>query len=146
MKQSTICPKCKGHDNVVKKGKRKTKYNIIQRYWCNRCKYRFTIESEFNKAKFDPTVIKQVVSLWGLGLSTRQISNHFQTALGIKITHVTVLRWIKKFYMSKDFDKFEKAKEFAKKSNIKSKEQWQDAWVKGKIPQSIPKFPDRVYN
>lgn len=80
------CDRCNSI-NVIKRGKRKTKIGISQRYECKECGRRFTHELiKHRKAK----IIAFAMDLHFKGLSTRKIGDK------IKVHHTTIIRWIRK--------------------------------------------------
>ncbi len=76
------CPKCKSA-NICKNGIVKDK----QRYLCKGCKYCFTVEQVGKPDKYKRDAL--ILYLGGLGF--RSIGRF------LKVSHVTVFNWIKKF-------------------------------------------------
>jgi len=93
-----ICPKCKGVD-TVKDGVRHTKDGRdIQRYSCKDCHVRFIINSGgFERARADAKVITAALDLYFKGVSLRKVCDHLKQFYGLVITHVAVIKWIRKF-------------------------------------------------
>lgn len=91
------CPKCKG-TSTVKGGVRHTKHGTdIQRYSCKDCHYRFAINSGFEKARADPKVITAALDLYFKGISLRKVCDHVKQFHNIEVSHVAVIKWIRKF-------------------------------------------------
>ncbi|HEC88577.1 MAG TPA: IS6 family transposase [Thermoplasmata archaeon] len=86
------CDRC-GSRHVIKRGKRKTKAGIRQRYECKECGRRFTPEPIKHK-KADTKLIALCMDLFFKGLSLRKITDTIYQFYGIKIHHETVRRWI----------------------------------------------------
>ncbi|MFY3742222.1 MAG: transposase-like protein/predicted RNA-binding Zn-ribbon protein involved in translation (DUF1610 family) [Candidatus Nitrosomirales archaeon] len=91
------CPKCKG-STIVKHGVRHTKHGTdIQRYTCKDCQFRFASNSGFEKARADPKVITAALDLYFKGISLRKVTDHVKQFHGIEVSHVAVIKWIRKF-------------------------------------------------
>jgi putative transposase len=91
------CPKCKG-STIVKHGIRHTKHGTdIQRYSCKDCHFRFASNSGFEKARADPKVITAALDLYFKGISLRKVCDHVKQFQGIEVSHVAVIKWIRKF-------------------------------------------------
>jgi transposase-like protein len=90
------CPKCKS-ESIVKNGVREAKHNHLQRYRCNTCHYRFIDNVGFERSKANPKAVTAALDLYFKGVSFRKVSDHLQQLYGIKITHVAVINWIRKF-------------------------------------------------
>ena len=78
------CPKCKSLD-VRKDGKVKSK----QRFYCSKCDYHFTVEKKATAAS--ELVKKNALLLYLEGLGFRSIGRF------LKVSHVSVYKWIKDF-------------------------------------------------
>jgi len=109
------CVKC-GSNNTVKNGTRKNKSGIINRYLCKNCGYRFTDNNGFKKRRNEPEKIALALDLYFRGLSVRKIAEHFQQVYNLKISHMTVYRWLV------DYSKI--ASEWMDKQNIPTGETW----------------------
>jgi putative transposase len=91
------CPKCNG-TQTVKHGIRHTKHGTdIQRYSCKNCHHRFAVNSGFEKARADPKVITAALDLYFKGISLRKVCDHVKQFHGIEVSHVAVIKWIRKF-------------------------------------------------
>jgi len=96
--QPQVCPKCQS-SSIVKNGFRKLKNGIQrQKHRCNQCRYRFILgENGFSKVSSDPKIISESLNLVMSGMSYRNIARHIETVHQIKISHVSVNNWIKKY-------------------------------------------------
>ncbi len=94
----SICVYCSS-TKIVKKGFRKTKYRgKLQIYGCKDCDRKFTnSESGFAKVKFEPSMISEALNLIMSGMSLRNTAEHLSNVRGIRISHVTIGYWIKKY-------------------------------------------------
>ena len=92
-----ICPKCKSVE-IIKRGIRHTKHGTdIQRYLCKVCHFRFVVNSGFERARADGKAITAALDLYFKGVSLRKVCDHLKQFYGIQITHVAVIKWIRKF-------------------------------------------------
>ncbi|MDE2589951.1 MAG: DDE-type integrase/transposase/recombinase, partial [Patescibacteria group bacterium] len=92
---SQSCPSC-GSENIVKKGLRKNKYGNIQKFQCRDCNKWFVFNLGFERMRASPEVITSAMQLYFSGESLRNVTN-FLKLKGIKISHVAVYKWIKKY-------------------------------------------------
>lgn len=93
-----ICGKCQS-DQIVKNGFRKVKNKAKrQRYVCLNCGYRFILgENGFSKVSSDPHIIVETLNLVMGGMSLRNISRHVFTVHQVKISHVAIMKWVRKY-------------------------------------------------
>lgn len=89
------CPTCKS-DNIVKHGIRHNQSGDIQRYSCNVCGKWFTFNIGFERMHATPQMITSAMQLYFSGESFRN-SKRFLELQGVKISHVAVYKWIKKY-------------------------------------------------
>ncbi|MCJ8306552.1 MAG: DDE-type integrase/transposase/recombinase [Nitrosopumilus sp.] len=96
--QPQICPNCHS-SSIVKNGFRKLKNGTQrQKHRCNQCRYRFILgENGFSKVSSDPKIISESLNLVMSGMSYRNIARRIETVHQIKISHVSVNNWIKKY-------------------------------------------------
>ena len=80
-----ICPKCSSYQ-VIRNGKRKSRYKTKQRYKCKSCNYKFTLNPSKNRYPSDIRnfVIKSKLSL-------RKTRDEVNKRFNINMSHVTVL-------------------------------------------------------
>ena len=108
-KQLTNCPYC--HAKVVKRGKRKKKYEVIQLYYCNNCQKKIT--SLITKHKTYPLrVIMDSLTLHNRLNSLEEISNIIKERYGITITPRTISSWVSEY---PEYAPFIRMREFASK-------------------------------
>lgn len=108
-KSLTHCPYC--HDKVVKRGKRKKKYEEIQIYYCKKCDKRFT--SLITKHKTYPLrIIMDTLSLYNRLNPIENIPDAIREKYGITITSRTVSNWLKEYAQ---YTPFLRMREFAAK-------------------------------
>jgi transposase-like protein len=72
------CPQCQS-DQIVKHGIRHNKYGDIQRYSCNNCYKRFTINLGFERMKATPQVITSALQLYFTGESIRNVQKFLKS-------------------------------------------------------------------
>lgn len=91
-----VCVSC-GSTELVKDGLRKNKNGVIQRFLCKSCGHRFVTNYGFQKMKNDPKIITLVMDLYFKGISYRKIVDHLKQFYGLKISHVALIKWIRKY-------------------------------------------------
>ena len=89
------CVLC-GSENIVKDAVRHNKKYDIQRYLCKGCGKRFSVNIGFEGMKASPQVITSAMQLYFTGESLRNVQK-FLKLQGIKVSHVSVLKWITKY-------------------------------------------------
>ncbi len=89
------CPQCKGK-NIIKKGKRKTKYRLKQIYYCKKCKTCFVEKGLQNKTYPAKTVIN-AISYYNLGYTLEETSRLVNRRFKIKTSKSTIQRWLTEF-------------------------------------------------
>jgi len=89
------CDRC-GSIPVIKRGVRKTKHGIRQRYECKECGRRFTYEP-IKHRKATTKLIALTMDLYFKELSLRKITDTIYQFYGIKLHHETVRIWINTF-------------------------------------------------
>jgi len=90
------CPYC-GSPKAVKNGRRKTKHGFRQRFLCRECGRTFIIDEAFKKIIGDPRIVSLSLDLYFKGLSLRKVEDHLKQFYGVKVTHVTIYNWIKRY-------------------------------------------------
>jgi len=91
-----VCASC-GSVEMVKDGLRKNKNGVIQRFLCKSCGHRFVTNYGFQKMKNNPKIITLVMDLYFKGISYRKIVDHLKQFYGLKISHVALIKWIRKY-------------------------------------------------
>ncbi len=96
--QSKLCPKCYS-TTIIKNGFRKIKNNTKrQKYKCRKCTYRFILgENGFSNVTSDPKIISESLNLVMNGLSYRNVARHIYSTHQVKISHPTIVNWVKKY-------------------------------------------------
>jgi putative transposase len=89
------CQYC-GSSRIVKAGLRKNKHGNIQKYLCRGCGHYFTINLGFERMRATPQIITSAMQLYFTGESLRNVQK-FLRLQGVKISHVAILKWIKKY-------------------------------------------------
>jgi putative transposase len=82
--------------NLKKDGIRHNKYGDIQRFYCNDCSKRFTINQGFEGMKSSPQIITSAMQLYFSGESLRNVAKSLKV-MGVKVSHVAVYKWIEKY-------------------------------------------------
>lgn len=90
------CQYCKS-TNVIKRGYRYGKGGEKQRFRCKDCGHSFIDEDRLYGAKFSPEVIVSALLLSFEDVSYRKIANYLRQNYGTKISHVAIVKWVKKY-------------------------------------------------
>lgn len=106
-KQLTHCPFCEAE--LIKKGRRKKKYEIIQIYYCKNCNKKITPVITKNKT-YPLRVIIDCLSLYNKLYSFDEIIKNIEERYSIKITRQIISRWLKEY---EDYLPFLRMREFA---------------------------------
>lgn len=88
-----FCCKYCGSGHYIKYGKKNGKQN----YFCKDCRRKFVDNLYFEKLKADPKIICLTLDLYFKGVSLRKISDHLKQFHNLKVTYVTIFRWIIKY-------------------------------------------------
>ena len=99
-----ICPNC-SHEEIFKRGKRKTKLGEKQLFCCKKCKKRFVL-SPIKNIKGTAKIVCLAMDCYYKGLSYRDISDQFKQFYNLNISHVSIRNWVLRF--SKSLDKYSK--------------------------------------
>ena len=83
-------------ENIIKKGLRKNKTHSVQVYLCKSCDRKFSVSLGFTKMHASPQVITSAMQLYFTGESLRGVQK-FLRLQGIKMSHVSIYNWIKKY-------------------------------------------------
>lgn len=87
------CDRCKSAD-VILSGRRPNKSGAVRRFKCKGCGAYFSGKEGFHKRRSDPDVIAKALDLYFRGTSFRQVAEHFRQAYGLKVSPMTVYRWV----------------------------------------------------
>ena len=136
-KKLTHCPYCRG--KLVKRGKRKKKFEVVQRYYCQNCKK--SLISPITKNKTYPLrIILDSLSLYNKLCTLQEIIKIIQEKYGVKLQSKTISLWLEQyksylpFLRMREFvkDKYNK-KEIIEESNLFHKQIYQFKYHKAKI-------------
>lgn len=89
------CPKC-GSKNVIKKGKRSTRYGVRQRYFCKDCGKMFT-DSDMRHRIYSPHVIFNALNYYNVGYNVREVSKRVNKMFKVRTSKSIVHTWIHEF-------------------------------------------------
>ncbi|MGB6532350.1 MAG: DDE-type integrase/transposase/recombinase [Candidatus Nitrosopolaris sp.] len=81
---------------IVKDGLRRNKYGDIQKFNCRDCNRYFTVNVGFEKMHATPEMVTSAMQLYFTGESLRNVQK-FLKLQGVKITHVSIYNWIRKY-------------------------------------------------
>ena len=102
-----VCPTCK--ENKTKKdGLRSTEHRgKIQRYRCKNCNHRFVVDDGFFRMRNNEKIITMSIDMYISNLSSRKMRNQLSRHLNTKISHMSILDWVRKYTLrvSKFIDK-----------------------------------------
>jgi transposase-like protein len=90
---SPPCAKC-GSGDVEHSGVRQNKSGPVRRFRCRGCGFFFSGREGYHKRRADPELIAKALDLYFRGVSLRQIASHFEQAYGLRLSPMTVYRWI----------------------------------------------------
>jgi putative transposase len=90
---ANLCERCQS-GLVICYGKRHNQSGTVARYLCKSCGYRFTGRDGFQRRRADPEKIALALDLYFRGMSVRKVAEHFAQVHGLKVSHVTVYRWV----------------------------------------------------
>lgn len=86
-----------GSMSIIKDGIRKNKSGIIQRFKCKSCGKEWSDNLGFANNKVNSKIITMAIDLYFKGVSLRKIKEHIVMFYGVKVSHVAILGWIRKF-------------------------------------------------
>ncbi len=91
------CPNCKS-EKVVKRGLSSTKNRgNQQRYLCKECRRTFIPDIGFWKMKNSEKIVTMSIDMYLSNLSSRKMRNQLQRHFEHKISHVSILDWVRKY-------------------------------------------------
>ena len=97
MKVEIKCVHCKAR-NYIKKGYRKTlKRSKIQKFLCLGCNRYFTNDDGFYRMRNKESIITMSIDMYLSNLSSRKMRNQLRRHLGTRISHVSVLDWVRRY-------------------------------------------------
>lgn len=84
--------------NFVKKGFRKTENRgKIQKYFCKDCQRFFTNDEGFYRMRYSDTTITLSIDMYLSNLSSRKMRNQLKRHFNTKVSHMTILDWVRKY-------------------------------------------------
>ncbi len=90
--------KCCKSENTIKKGYRKTeKRGKIQKYLCLDCGKYFTKDEGFYRMRNSEKIITMSIDIYLSNLSSRKMRNQLERHLETKISHVSILDWVRRY-------------------------------------------------
>ena len=89
------CPYCAGKD-IIKRGKRKKKLEVRQRYYCNSCKRSFVPQTVKGK-QYPLKMILDGLCYYNTGYSLEESTRFLKEEYGVKIDDSTLSDWAKEF-------------------------------------------------
>ena len=93
------CSHCKS-ENTIRKGFRKTKNRgKIQKYFCNDCKKYFTSDDGFYRMRNNEKIITMSIDMYLSNLSSRKMRNQLKRHFQHKISHVSILDWVRRYIL-----------------------------------------------
>jgi len=97
MKTNIKCKHCKSQ-NFRREGTRKTEYRgKIQKYYCKDCHKFFTNDDGFYRMRNKPEIITMSIDMYVSNLSSRKMRNQLKRHLNHKVSHVSVLDWVRRY-------------------------------------------------
>ena len=121
MKEATRCQKCSS-SNVIKKGLKKKKLEISQRYLCKDCNTIFTLSQSKGKTYSIQTILKSI-SVYNLGCNLKQTQAKIEKAHKTKIPISTISSWLQQYKQICTFSRLRKeaVKQYSPKTIISKK-------------------------
>lgn len=89
------CPECKSRD-VIKKGKRKTRYKLEQVYYCKNCKKRF-VKKRLKDKMYPPKVVINAINYYNLGYTLEEASRLTNRRFKVKTPKSSLHNWVTEF-------------------------------------------------
>jgi transposase-like protein len=90
------CRFCNSVD-LLRWGYRETRQGKRPRFKCRTCGKRFVADEGFLKSRHDPKIVTLALDLYFKGASLRKVTQHIAQFYGVKVSHVTLIKWIRKF-------------------------------------------------
>lgn len=96
-KKVTFCSSCNSKE-VIRKGYRKTENRgKVQKFYCKSCNRFFTLNDGFYRMRNSEHKITACLDMYFRGMSLRKIQEHLQAFTPHNSSHMTILRWIRKY-------------------------------------------------
>jgi len=94
-----MCRFCKS-EQIVKKGFRKTENRgKIQRFACKDCGHNFCLDKGFYRMRYDEKIVTRAIDSYISSSSSRKMRDHLKRHDETKVSHVTVLNWVRKYVL-----------------------------------------------
>ncbi len=90
-----ICPDCKSK-KIIKRGKRKTRFDNTQIYYCKKCGKRFA-DKILKHKMYSPQIIYNALNYYNLGNTLDKSSRLINKKYKVKTHRSTIFYWIKKY-------------------------------------------------
>lgn len=95
MEKLVKCPLC-GGNQVIKKGKRKTRYKLEQVYYCKKCRKRF-VERRPKGKTYPPKVVVNALNYYNLGYTLKEASRLVNHRFKVKTSKSSLHNWLTEF-------------------------------------------------
>lgn len=93
------CIHCKS-TNYIRKGYRKTQNRgKVQKFFCKDCQKYFTQDEGFYRMRYSADIITLSIDMYLSNLSSRKMRNQLRRHFGVKVSHITILDWVRKYVM-----------------------------------------------
>jgi len=96
MPERPTCDRCSS-GNVVQNGRRHNRSGALARYLCRTCGRRFTGNDGYRKRRANPEKIALALDLYFRGLSLRKVADHFRQVYALRVSPMTVYRWVAQY-------------------------------------------------
>jgi len=93
--QKSRCPYCSS-SRVTRRGVRKKKYEVQQRYFCNDCRRSF-VPQKIKGKSFPLKIILEGLSLYNIGFTMEESCLRLKERFGLEVKASTLSDWIKEF-------------------------------------------------
>jgi putative transposase len=90
------CRFCNSVD-LLRWGYRMTRQGKKPRFKCRNCGKRFVADEGFLRSHYDPKIVTLALDLYFKGASLRKVTQHIAQFYGVKVSHVTLIKWVRKF-------------------------------------------------
>jgi transposase-like protein len=91
------CPNGHGAKYIIRRGIRRNRSGVVQRFLCKRCGRKFIPRTGFERMKHTAKAITVSLDLFFKGLSLSKIVDHLQQFHDTYVSDTTVYRWIRKY-------------------------------------------------
>jgi len=89
------CPNCRS-SNIIRKGKRETRFGFRQLCYCKDCRRVFT-DSKLLYKTYGPKVIGSAISCYNLGHTLEESAKLTNKRFKVKVSKSSVSQWLKEF-------------------------------------------------